>query len=157
MLKRTAPAVSFTTSHQALALKSSRMLLGHDMTSVERHKAAWDEMPWTTFFWSRKDQWNWDWRCRYELGIRCNYFTSKAKSYMAWSMVPMALLCLWDMQWPIFVLIATDKPPAFMQRDHGEEYAKKFGKEVWGADGKFIKPYYHINPPMLTMTADELN
>lgn len=157
MLKRTSPAVSFSASHRALYLKTSRPLLGHDLHSSERYKIAWDEMPFTTFHWARKDIWNWDWRCRYEFGLRDDYRLTKCRTFLMYTVPVWALAMFYAYYYPFLYLIAFDKAPDYCSREGGPAHAWKwYGKRVWAHDGKFIKPFYHINPPMLTISAEEV-
>ena len=157
MLKRTAPAVSFTTSHRALMMRSSRPLLGHDLTSTERVKAAWDEMPVWLFNKNRKESMAWDWKCRYELGIRDNFEATKGKYWFIRGMFFLWIPLTVEFIGPQLYMAATGGlKPKRWSKEYGPTFAKKFGYEVFCADGKFVKPFFHICPPMFTMTADEL-
>jgi hypothetical protein len=158
MLRRTAPAVSFTTSHMALAYKSSRPLLGGDLTSGDLIKAAWDEMPFTNFHTSRKETWAWVWKAKYELGIRDYYRHTKARIITNYVLMFLILACFMEYQYALPIVIWTGKPPWYAQKENAVAYSKrKYGADVWCADGKFVVPWMHINPPMLTMTVAELN
>jgi hypothetical protein len=158
MLRSTVPRVSFTTSHMALMLRTTAPLLGgHGMHSIDRYKAAWDELPLTTFSMSRSEAFAWDWKCRYELGLRDTYRNSKmtyAMLYCLWLLVP---VLLYGYAWPFWGYHCWygEVLPQY-NRENGPAYSKQFGVEVWCADGKFVTPMYHINPPMFTMTVEEL-
>ena len=158
MLRRTAPAVSFTTSHMALMYKASRPLLGGDMTSSDLVKAAWDEMPIGNYHTSRKEVWAWLWKAKYELGIRNYYTHTKGRIIMNYVLYFFIGYCAYEYWYVLPFMLLTDKPPWYATRDHGAAYSKrKYGVDVWCADGKFVGPWIHINPPMLTMTVAELN
>ena len=158
MLRSTVPRVSFTTSHMALMLKTSKPILGgHGMHSDDRHKAAWDEMPVTTVHMDRKDQFAYDWKCRYELGLRDLTSITKLQTVMVWVTWVLIFWMSYGLMWPFwgYMAIWGGVPPQY-SREHGVEYSKQFGVEVWCADGKFVTPFFHINPPMFTMTVEEL-
>lgn len=158
MLKRTNPAVSFSASHRALYLRSSRPILGGDLHSYDRFKIAWNEMPTTVFHWARKDIWNYDWRVRYEFGLRDDYMLTKCRSYFMYCVPIWAAGMFYAYYTPFFYLILYDKPPEYCNRENGPAHAKKYyGKEVFCADGKFrTSGLYHINPPMFTISAEEV-
>ena len=158
MLRSTVPRVSFTTSHMALMFRGSKPLLGgHGMHSEDRLKAAWDELPWTTFYMDRADAFAWDWKCRYELGLRDTYRTTKTNIILLKCMWIMIIIQLYGWIWPFWGWYAfMGEPYPQYNRENGEAYSKQYGVEVWCADGKFVTPFFHINPPMLTMTVDEL-
>ncbi len=157
MLKRTCPAVSFSASHRALYLKSNRPLLGGNLVSTERYRIAWDEMPFTIFHWAQKDKSTWDWRCRYEFGLRDDYRLTKIRTFAMYCVPVWAAGNFYAFYYPFFYLIVTDKAPEYCSREGGPAHAwKYYGKKVWAADGKFLKPFYHINPPMMTITTEEV-
>lgn len=158
MLRRTTPAVSFSVSHSALMYRASRPLLGGGMNSSQLVKAAWDEMPFTHIHTCRKDYWSWIWKAKYELGIRDHYRHTKIRIVTNYIM---AGICLYGMTtyvyWAIYVA-AVGKRPWYAERENATAYSKKrYGVDVWCADGKFLVPWTHINPPMLTITLAELN
>ena len=157
MIRRTPPAVSFTPSHRALMMRSSKPLLGgHDMSGLERFKESWDEMPMHKFGWSRKEVWTWHWRCMYDLGLRDNNWNTKSRIYGFWIFFPMACyLVLFTVGIQLAYLY--NGVPEYMNKDNGPRNVKAwFGKEVWCADGKFSTPYFHIAPPMFTMKQEDL-
>jgi hypothetical protein len=157
MLRKTTPAVSFTTSHMALMLRTSRPVFGKDMHSSHRYKAAWDEMPLGGLFMSRKDIWAWDWKCRFELGLGDAFRTTKVKMVMFYCLWPIGTACAYGYIWPSFYHAIFQEVIPHMNRDNGVEYSKEaYGRDVWCADGKFVQPWVHINPPMFTMTTEEL-
>ena len=157
MLRRTAPAVSFTTSHRALMYRSNRPLLGGDMGSIERFKAAWDETPLTLMGASRKEATEWHFKAMYQLGIRDVSRFSKVRSVTNWIFaVILAYVGYNTIGITFFYYPAMGQWPEYGKRENAREYARAHGGDVWAADGKYIRPYFHINPPMFTMTTDEL-
>jgi hypothetical protein len=158
MLRGTVPRVSFTTSHMALMLRASKPILGgHGMHSSDRYKAAWDELPLTTHTQSRAEQFAWDWKCRYELGLRDTYRNSKQTQIMltlCWILMPICLYGYAGPFWLYHVWFGEVMPQ--YNRENGVAYSKQWGIDVWCADGKFVTPLFHINPPMFTMTIEEL-
>jgi hypothetical protein len=142
----------------ALMLKTSRPILGgHGMHSEDRFKAAWDEMPLTTLNMSRKEAFAWDWKCRYELGLRDTLASTKINTIILWVMWALCPIMLYGFAWPFYghhVWYGETLPQ--YSREHGVEYSKQFGVEVYCADGKFVTPFFHINPPLFTMTVEEL-
>ena len=157
MLKSTKPAVSFTTSHMALMMRSSRPVFGKDMHSRARYQAAWDEMPLGGLFMSRKDIWAWDWKCRYELGLGDGWRTTKIKNVMYYSLPFICTMCFYGYPWAGLYHALFQEMLPHMNRDNGVKYSKEnYGRDVWCADGKFVQPWVHINPPMFTMTTEEL-
>lgn len=157
MLRRTIPAVSFTVSHSALMMKPSRPLLGEDMHSSDRFKASWDEIPMTLLGASFKERYEWHWRCMYQLGLRDVYRFTKLRTVMNW----VALLVFLYIGYVSFFFASVyhvyymDWPEQF-KRENAREYALAHGGDVYAGDGKFIRPYFHINPPMFTMTVEEM-
>ncbi|KAG8344790.1 putative cytochrome c oxidase VIII (COX VIII) [Trypanosoma vivax] len=157
MIHRTTPAVSFTTSHRALMLRTNRPLLATDMHSVERYKEAWDELPFHLFGSSRKQAFEWHWKCMYQLGLRSTHHSTKLRVVMNWCAL-FAFLYLGSATayYSSFYHIYYQDWPKEFKRENARSYAQSRGADVWAADGKFIRPYFHINPPMLTMTADDM-
>ncbi len=156
MLRRTVPAVSFTTSHRALMYRANRPLLGKDLNSIERFKIAWDEMPLTMMGMSRKEQNAWHWKAMYQLGLRDVNRLTKGRVIFNWIyFVLFAYLGINTFCMSFIYMPALGWPEHF-KRENAREYARAHGGDVWAADGKFVRPYFHINPPMLTMTTDEL-
>jgi hypothetical protein len=160
MLRRTAPAVSFTTSHRALMYRANRPLLGKDMNSVERFKAAWDETPFTMLGMSRKEQNEWHWKAMYQLGLRDVNRWTKLRSISNWIFLFLFAYVGSQTFFAMFIYMPIVGGPSGMpdswKREHSRESARARGSDVWAADGKFVRPYFHINPPMFTMTTDEL-
>ncbi|AAZ11052.1 cytochrome oxidase subunit VIII [Trypanosoma equiperdum] len=157
MIRRTAPAVSFTTSHRALMLRTNRPLLSADMHSLERFKVAWDEMPVHLIGASRKQSFEWYWKCMYQLGIRSTYRMTKSRVVMNWCAVFVFMYLTYiSVCFSSFYHIYYQDWPEEFKRENARAYAQSKGSDVWAADGKFIKPYFHINPPMLTMTTEDL-
>lgn len=157
MLRRTNAAVSFATSQRALALTRSRPLLGGDMHSVDRFKAAWDDMPLHMIGYSLKQRYEWHWRMMYQLGLRDATRITKLRVVMNWATL-FAFLYFGYISFfytTIYHVYYQDWPEHF-KREHAREYALSHGADVWAGDGKFIRPYFHINPPMLTMTEEDL-
>ena len=158
-MQRTVPAVSFTVSHRALAMRSSKTLLGGGMNSFEKMKASWAEMP---LHWAVLDFQGfrtWMIRMQYELGLRDFERSFKLNAIMMTALATWTVLAASE-YWSVLL-------HAFIYREWPEhcgrgsiqglrEHGKKYGKEVWYADGKFTQPLFHINPPYFTMTADEL-
>ena len=155
-MHRTVPAVSFTTSHRALAMKSSRMLYGKDMTSTERIRAAWDEMPFWQMHMSIADRHAWIWKERYELGLRDTNRNSKLKICMYYTLHVILWVNLFNWNYPLLHYIFKREWPSWMLRENSRAEAQRWGTDVYFADGKFTKPYFHINPPALTIKADEV-
>ncbi|KAG8345210.1 cytochrome c oxidase VIII [Trypanosoma vivax] len=157
MIRATAPAVSFTTSHRALMLRTNRPLLSADMTSVERYKAAWDEMPFHLIGSSRRQSFEWHWRCIYQLGIRSTNHMTKLRVVGNWAaLFSFSYLTYISVYYSSFYHIYYQDWPEEFKRENARAYAQSKGSDVWASDGKFMKPYFHINPPLLTMTADDL-
>lgn len=157
MIRRTAPAVSFTPSHRALMIRSSRPLLSGEMTSCERLRASWNEIPFTLWGLSKSENFAYHWRIRYDLGLRDMKTFSKLRLYWFYA----AMIVCTAAFWRICLLALWTFPyyqafPEYTTKEGAAEVAKSWGKDVWCADGKFVTPYFHINPPMLTMTMDEL-
>ena len=155
-MQRTVPAVSFTTSHRAHAMKSSRMLFGKEMKSPERFKAAWDEMPFSQIGMSMAERHAWLWKQRFELGLRDTHRNSKSKIIGMYVMTSLLTMGVFASSWPIYCYGVYRDWPYSMRRENSREYARRWGADVYYADGKFTKPVFHISPPMLTMTCDEL-
>jgi hypothetical protein len=156
MLRRTVPAVSFTTSHRALMYRANRPLLGKDLNSIERFKAAWDETPATLLGCSRKEQMEWQWKAMYQLGLRDVNRWTKLRSVFNWIFLFLFAYAGANTFGMAFVVFPAIGLPDHFKRENAREYARAHGGDVWAADGKFVRPYFHINPPMLTMTTDEL-
>lgn len=157
MLRRTAPAVSFTTSHRALMMKPSRALLSGDMHSVDRYKAAWDEIPMHMLGASRKEYFEWIWRCMYQLGLRDQYRFTKLRSVINWAGFFTGLYVFYNsMFFSSGYHIVYGDWPEYFKRENARDYAAAHGVDVWAADGKFIRPYFHLNAPMFTMTEDDI-
>ncbi|KEG12622.1 cytochrome c oxidase VIII (COX VIII) [Trypanosoma grayi] len=157
MLRRTCPAVSFTTSHRALMLRTSRPLLGGDMHSLERFKAAWDETPIHLLGASRKEAFEWHWKCMYQLGLRDTTRMTKLRVVMNWgALFSFLYLTYISVFYASFYHVYFEDWPEEFKRENARAYAQSKGGDVWAADGKFIRPYFHINPPMFTMTSDDL-
>ncbi len=157
MLKRTNPAVSFSASHRALYLRSTRPVLGGDLHSSDRFKAAWGDMPFTMINWATKDKWAYDWRVRYELGLRDDYMLTKCRSFLMYCVPIWAAGMFYAYYTPFIYLIIYDKPPEYLSREGGPKHAWEwYGKKVWCHDGKFRTGLYHINPPMFTISAEEV-
>lgn len=157
MIRRTTPAVSFTPSHRALMMRASRPLLSAEMTSHERLSAAWNEIPFTLMGMSKAQVFEWHWRIRYDLGLRDMKSFSKSRLYTFYiAIASCALLAYRILTIPLWVFPYNQAFPSYMLRDNSPEVARSYGQDVWCADGKFVTPYFHINPPMLTMTMDEL-
>ena len=155
-MQRTTQRVSFTTSHRALALKTTKMVFGNDMTSTERFRAAWDEMPVAQVQMSYAERHAWVWKMRYELGLRDTHRDSKVKTVFSYVLAVLMCLNFFGWWWPVIEMIIWRQWPYEMRRENSREYARHFGSDVYFADGKFVKPVFHINPPALTMTADEI-
>lgn len=157
MLRATTSRVSFTTSHTALMVRSSKPLLGSDVHSHMRAKGAWDEMPFCSWFMSRSEWWAWDWKCRYELGIRDLYKTQKWTYMLLYCMPVFMAINFYGLVFPPLYHVVYGEIVPWMNRDNGVEYSKRvYGFDVWCADGKFVQPFWHINPPMFTMKQEDL-
>ena len=156
MLRRTAPAVSFSPSHRALMMRSSRPLLGNSVGYHERYKAAWDEMPWQLMFTSKKTHWEWEWKSRFQLGLRNDNCRTKAQWLNFYLMNFFCVMCFIDHGYIGFYLALFWAPPDHMNADNGRATAQKWGYDVWCADGKFVRPMFHLMPPMYTMKAEDL-
>ncbi|EPY43700.1 cytochrome c oxidase VIII (COX VIII) [Angomonas deanei] len=148
MLRRTTPVVSFTASHRALAMKPSRTLLSADMHSVDRYKAAWDEIPLHMLGWSRKQTYEWYWKAYYQLGLRDPSRMTKLRSLINWGAAFSFLYITYvSFFYATFYHIYMQDWPEHFKRENAREYALAHGGDVWAGDGKFIRPYFHINPP----------
>lgn len=157
MLKRTAPAVSFTASHRALMMRTNKPLLGHDMSSTERYKTAWDEIPLTTIGWSRTEMYTFYWRCMYDLGLRDVMRLTKTRHMLLYVMLGLTCVTFYRVLYPNFIYFPIYQTfPEHYKKEGAMEHAKAQGIEVYCADGKFLKPYFHMSPPMLTMTTEDL-
>ena len=158
MIRRTTPAVSFTTSHRALMLRSSRTLLGNEMNSTARVKAAWDEMPFNTWGFSNKQRFEWHWRCMFELGLRDTCRNTKSRQiFLAMIAIAMGYYVL-NLIWPAYWyrIVFLKWPDKFANPDAGRQDARNKGYDVWCADGKFVRPFFHLNAPMFTMRIEDL-
>lgn len=158
MLRRTVPAVSFTTSHRALMIRASRPLLAADMTSTDRFRAAWDETPWTRIQMSKQELWDWDFKARYQLGLRDNVRLTKF-GYV-WFVLYFTLF-VWlgvvELIWPSFYHAWYDVWPAWLvSEEYNRKRAQAWGRDIWCADGKFSTPYFHLVAPMFTMKVEDL-
>lgn len=157
MLRRTIPAVSFTASHSALMMRTTRPVLGEDMHSVDRYKAAWDEIPMHMLGASTKQNYEWKWRDMYQLGLRNPYRFTKLRTVMNWVFIfVMGYSAYKTVGFSSFYHVYYQDWPEHFKRENSREFALAHGGDVWAGDGKFIRPYFHINPPMFTMTADEV-
>ena len=158
-MQRTAPAVSFTVSHRALAMRSNRALLGNNMTSWDRQKAAWSETPIHWAVLDFKGLREWVVRMTYELGLRDFERSNKFGCVMLYVLMTWSICASAEVGSVFWYHIIYRTWPEHSGRNGMAgtvEYGKKHGRAVWYADGKFTKPLYHINPPYFTMTADEL-
>lgn len=157
MLRRTTPAVSFTASHRALMLRSNKPLLGHEMNSTERYKAAWDEIPLHTINWSRAEVFQWYWRCTYDLGLRDPAKFTKIRAMQTYGFGVFFILASIELMYPNFYYMPMYQTmPDYIKREGSEARGKAWGVDVIAPDGKFIKPYFHISPPMFTMKLEDL-
>eukprot|EP00759_Apiculatamorpha_spiralis_P021009 PhF_6_TR2613/c1_g1_i1/m.4411 len=157
-MRRTIPAVSFHSSSINLMIKNSRPLLAADMNSIQRARASWNELPFWFVGKPKMDQFDWHNRTIWELGLRRIQQLTKTRwiaKNLGWSCALLAFL-----DWGHIVLTLPASGGVWINRhsrEHGVEWAKKnFGAEVWCADGKFVRPHYHMTPPMFTMTVEEL-
>ena len=157
MLRRTIPSVSFTASHRALAMRTNRPLLGSEMNSVERFKAAWDDLPMTSINMSCAEQFSWFMKWRLQLGIRDIYKTTKAKWALKWFTTVLTVGIIWPASYlNAFLRFPLFGPSEDMSKEKSLQLARAYGYDVWAGDGKFLRPYFHINPPLLTMTTEDL-
>ena len=155
-MRRTIPADSFAPSSINLMLNRSRPLLSAEMNSHQRLAAAWNDMPFGFSGKARHELVAWDDKCRYELGIKRIHYQTKGNWIMTSCGWFFALMCIINfISFPY--RLAFFGLPEHLSREKGPAYAKAtYGVDVWCADGKFIRPHFHISPPMFTMTADEL-
>ena len=156
MLRRT--AVSFTVSHRALMMKTSKPLLSSDMTSTERLAAAWDETPWSRIQMSRQESWDWDFKARYQLGIRDNLRLTKVGAAFR---IVFAICCFaWgipEIIWPSLYHFWFDVWPEWLiSEEYNRKRAQSWGKDIWCADGQFSTPFFHMVAPMLTCKVEDL-
>lgn len=157
MLRRTIPAVSFTASHRALMMRPSRPLMGGDMHSTDRFKAAWDDIPLHMLGASHKQVFEWYWRAMYQLGLRDPYRLTKLRSMINWAgFFSFLYLTYISFFYASFYHVYMMDWPEHFKRENARDYAVSHGHDVWAGDGKFIRPYFHINPPMLTMTEEDI-
>lgn len=157
MLKRTVPAVSFTTSHRALAIRSSRPLFGNEMNSTARFKAAWDELPMTGYGFSNKQRFEWARRQLYELGLRDQARSTKSRQVMLYVIGFMLVyLSMETSFWACYLVYYQTLPDRFKVPEVARQNARNMGVDVYCADGKFVRPYFHLNAPMFTMTVEDL-
>lgn len=157
MLRRTCPAVSFTASHRALMLNRSRPLLSADMHSIDRFKAAWDDIPLHLLGASHKERFEWHWRMMYQLGLRDTYRSTKMRTVLNWAtLFSFVYLLYGSVYYTTFYHVYYQDWPEEFKRENAREYALAHGGDVWAGDGKFIRPYFHINPPMLTITEEDI-
>jgi hypothetical protein len=150
--------VSFTTSHRALMLRSSRPLLGKEMNSSERCKASWDELPFTNYGFSHKQRMEWNQRMIYELGIRDVVRTSKIRYFgVAFMVMCMLVVCkvgVYEMY--IYRFVFWKFPDHIGDIDLCRTNARNKGYDVWCSDGQFVRPFFHLNAPMFTMKIEDL-
>jgi len=160
-MKRTVPAVSFTTSHRALMIRLSKTMLSedshHHLHHRERFRAAWDDIPTFTLGYSNKQQWEHVWKMRYFFGLRASRYFSKGKSCLVPLLSLTSLYLFFRVPFYTFCYLPYYQTwPDFAKRENARAYAQSFGYDVWCPDGKFVRPYFHINAPMFTMTLEDL-
>ncbi len=160
-MKRTVPAVSFTPSHRAFMFKMNKPLLGAAMHHRERYRAAWDDIPLNMWFDPDMTRtWNWDTKCRFQLGLRNDVWRTKLGiiNYFVLQFV-MAYhgfqLCFIPVYTAIYGMDSYDND-TLMGRKHGTEDGIRRGYKLFCADGKFAVPTYHMHPPQFTMTTDDM-
>jgi hypothetical protein len=141
-------------------LKNTRPLLGADMTSVERYKAIWDEIPLTTINMSRKESYAYYMRALHSLGVRDALKLSKSRWALRYVFLG-SMLFLWPVSAGNYYYRAAifgkeTLPKEWTDIKAGQEAGKRLGNPVWAADGKFYRPYFHMAPPMFTMKQEDL-
>ena len=158
MMKRTVPAISFHPSSINLMLRVSKPVLSAEMDSITRMQASWNELPFNFTGASKAEMVAWDDKRTYELGLRRVYYFTKQNWIMMNVTWFLAILLFSEFNYfPIWMAYYAGDGPTHLKRENGKEWTKKtYGIEVYCADGKFIRPHFHMTPPMFTMTADEL-
>lgn len=128
-----------------------------EMHSSDRFKAAWDDLPMHMMGFSHKECYEWYWRLMYQLGLRDCYRFTKIRCVLNWMcFFTYAYLFYLSAFFGTFYHVAFQDWPDYFKRENAREYALAHGADVWAGDGKFIRPYFHINPPMFTMTEEDL-
>ncbi|KNH03637.1 cytochrome c oxidase VIII [Perkinsela sp. CCAP 1560/4] len=160
MLRTTRPAVSFSTSSVLLKQRIARPLFSVDMRSNDRLAAMWDDMPWTLAGQPRHRIFEWNNYITYELGMR-RYMYGFSK--LRWIMMNVGycafIFVLLDSGWMLtYHALTVNGVPEQHSVKYGTEFTKKWhGIDVYCADGKFIRPFFHMFPPKYTMTIEELD
>lgn len=158
MLRRTSSQQSFSVSHKALCYRANKPLLAAGMNSHERAIAAWDDLPWqlhvathrNTFYAEQT-------KAVYEYGLRLDQHMTRTKMINLWLMFFIIPAWFWSMLYPLLYLVIFETLPSEMVGAKGKANTLKYyGLEVWCADGKFVIPWTHINPPMFTMRVEDL-
>eukprot|EP00760_Papus_ankaliazontas_P032233 PhM_4_TR5705/c0_g10_i1/m.94714 len=156
-MRRTLPAVSFAPTHVNLMMRSSKPLLANEMDSYQRLAACWNDLPFSFTGNAKYEFCQWDDKCRYELGIRRIQHMTKAHWLGMNLLWFVGFLSFLEVGYLMPYMLFMNKGPDNLSRDNGPAYSKRvYGVDVWCADGKFIRPFFHMVPPMFTMTADEL-
>ncbi len=157
-MRRSVPVVSFTTSHRALMYKMSQPLLGKEMNSQDRNKAAWDELPFSHWGFSNKQRFEWTYRMINELGLRDAPRSNKVRYLVLLFSVVSAIRVGYTMVWEgYFYRWVYWKYPAHIgDMEVGRTEARNKGYDVWCADGQYVRPFFHLNAPMFTMKVEDL-
>ena len=160
MYRLTRPAISFSASSILLKERLITPLLSSEMHSDDRLCAIWDDLPWT--FVGQKPYKFIEWTnfTTYELGVRRHsYGSTKAHWIMmnlAWALL---IFTFFEGGWlPAYYAFSGGVPLERHSVDYGTEFSQKWhGVDVYCADGKYVRPFFHIFPPMYTMTVDDLD
>eukprot|EP00008_Paramoeba_atlantica_P005436 CAMPEP_0201489934 /NCGR_PEP_ID=MMETSP0151_2-20130828/24268_1 /ASSEMBLY_ACC=CAM_ASM_000257 /TAXON_ID=200890 /ORGANISM="Paramoeba atlantica, Strain 621/1 / CCAP 1560/9" /LENGTH=130 /DNA_ID=CAMNT_0047875681 /DNA_START=175 /DNA_END=567 /DNA_ORIENTATION=- len=129
------------------------------MDSYERMYACYNDLPFTWLHKAPYEAVQWDDRRVYELGlVRWNYGTSKLVWIMMNFMWFLVVVLFVDLNYIVLYLPIFNRLPEHLDSTYGKEWSKKvYGAEVWAADGKFLRPFFHLTPPMYTMTVEEMD
>ncbi len=157
-MRRSVPAISFTTSHRALMLRNSRPLMGKEMNSQERCKAAWDELPFSNWGFSNKQRMEWLQRMCFELGLRDMPRSNKVRQIFLAIWIIGALKLGYHFVWGAYLYryIYWKFPDYMIDPEVARTDARNKGYDVWCSDGQFVRPFFHLNAPMFTMRVEDL-
>ncbi len=157
-MRRSVPVVSFTTSHRALMYKMSRPLLGKEMNSADRNKAAWDELPFSSWGFSNKQRVEWQQRYVYELGLRELPKVTKVRYLVVLLWILCAMRAGYTLIWQAYFyrVIFWKFPDHIQNAELARTEMRNKGYDVWCADGQYVRPFFHMNAPMFTMKVEDL-
>ena len=160
MYRLTRPSISFAASSILLKERLNHPVLSADMLTTDRLYAIWDDLPWTLTGKSNHEKIEWIRFATYELGVR-RYAYGTTKGFwlfmnLFWAV---AIFCILDSGWlHLYYAYSGGQHLAHLSLDYGTEFTQKWhGIDVYCADGKFVRPFFHLFPPMYTMTLEDID